>query len=69
MIVYSFSIRNADGTAREATGRMPLRNDHEARAFGDAVIKDIVTDNATPYTGWMMEIARGQRLVCNIPFP
>jgi hypothetical protein len=67
--VYSFAIRNADGSEREDTGRMVLGNDHEARAFGDAVIKDMVLGDAARYTGWTMEIARGARPVCSIPFP
>ena len=68
MVVYSFSISNADGSARETTGRMPLRNDHEARAFGDAMIKDIVSGDAAPFAGWMMEISRGARIICKIAF-
>jgi hypothetical protein len=36
MQIYRFSIQNADGSDRETTARMALRDDNAARAFGKA---------------------------------
>jgi len=69
MQIYSFSIHSADGSAREHTGRMALPNGNAARAFGKAMIRDMMRDGTKPYVGWIMEVARGTRTVCKIPFP
>jgi hypothetical protein len=41
-VLYSFSIRSADGTDRAETGCIALADDGEALAFGKAVIKDML---------------------------
>jgi hypothetical protein len=67
MLVYHFSIHNADGSDREETGRMALRDDKAARAFGKAMIRDIINGGAARYAGWTMEITKGVRAVCRLP--
>jgi hypothetical protein len=66
-MVYSFSLRNGDGSDREDTGCMWLRDDFEARAFGVAVIRDMLRDNAMSYSGWTMDVVADERAVCCIP--
>jgi hypothetical protein len=62
MPCYSFSIQDADGSDREYVGRMALRDDDEARAFGIAIIWDM-RDAATLYEGCTMHVADGKRRV------
>lgn len=69
MVIYSFSIRNADGSSREETGDIRLFNDHAALAFGNDVIRDMLHDNVDQYVGWTMDIAEGERAVCSIAIP
>jgi Domain of unknown function (DUF6894) len=69
MFVYRFSVRSADGNNREDTGRMSLRDDSAARAFGKAMIRDMVRGSADRYTGWTMDVTKGVRAVCSIAFP
>ena len=69
MLVYSFSIRNGDGSDREVLGFTDLLNDYAALAFGNDVIRDMLRDNVDQYVGWMMDIAEGQRAVCSVAFP
>jgi hypothetical protein len=59
MLIYHFTIHNADGSDREETGRMALRDDNAARAFGKAIIRDIMTGDAVRYASWTMDISRG----------
>ena len=49
MLIYHFTIHNVDGSDREETGRMALRDDNAARAFGKAIIRDIMTGDAVRY--------------------
>ena len=69
MLIYRFSIHNADGSDREVTGRMALADDNAARAFGKLVIRDMMRGDGPRYTGWTMDVAKGARPVCSIPFP
>jgi hypothetical protein len=80
-MIFSFSIRSGDGSAREHLGSMSLHNDHAALAFGDNVIRDMLPDTAARYSGWTMDIVEGTgcrsgepgerpaRPVCSIAFP
>jgi CheY-like chemotaxis protein len=68
VLIYWFSIRNADGSDRETTGRMALTDDNAARAFGKAMIRDMMRGE-TMYMGWTMDIAQRARSVCSLPFP
>jgi hypothetical protein len=69
MRIYRFSIHNFDGSDREETGRMALRDDNAARAFGKAIIRDIMTGDAARYANWTMDISRGfRREVCRLSF-
>jgi hypothetical protein len=67
VLIYWFSIRNADGSDRETTGRMALADDNSARAFGKAMIRDIMRSESK-YAGWTMDIAQRARPVCSLPF-
>jgi hypothetical protein len=69
VLIYCFSIHNADGGDREVTGRMALADDNAARAFGKAMIRDMMLGDTARYAGWMMEVAKGARPVCSIAFP
>jgi hypothetical protein len=70
MLVYSFLIHNSDGSEREVAGRMALRDDVEAIAFGRSLIQDLTMHgDATEYTGCSVDIAAGKRAVYNIVFP
>jgi hypothetical protein len=69
VLVYSFSIGKADGSDGEALGSIDLLDDDAARVFGDAVIRDMLRDNAAQYTGWTMGVTQGERTVCSIAFP
>jgi hypothetical protein len=68
MQIYRFTIRNVDGSHFEETGRMALRDDNAARAFGKAIIRDVSGD-AARYANWTMEISRGVGSeVCRLSF-
>jgi hypothetical protein len=69
VLVYSFSISEADGSNEEALGSIDLPDDDAARVFGDVVISDMLRDNADQYSGWMMGVTQGERTVCSIAFP
>jgi hypothetical protein len=69
MLIYRFTIHNEDGSGREETGRMALRDDNAARAFGKAIIRDIMIGDAARYANWTMDISRGvRREVCRLSF-
>jgi two-component system, response regulator PdtaR len=68
VLIYCFSIYSADGSDREITGRMALADDNSARAFGKAMIQDMMRGDTT-YAGWTMDVAQRVRRVCSIPFP
>jgi len=69
MLIYHFTIHNVDGSDREETGRMALRDDNAARAFGKVIIRDIMTGDAVRYASWTMDISRGgRRAVCRLSF-
>jgi hypothetical protein len=69
VLIYNFSTHNADGSDREYAGRLPLADDNAARAFGKAMIRDMMLGDTPRYAGWTMDVAKGTRPVCSIPFP
>ena len=69
MLVYCFVIYIADGNNRETSGRMALADDNAARAFGKAMIRDMMRGDTPRYAGWTMDVAKGTRPVASIPFP
>ena len=69
MLIYNFSTHNADGSDQEYAGRLPLADDNAARAFGRAMIRDMMLGDTQRYAGWTMDVAKGTRPVCSIPFP
>jgi hypothetical protein len=60
VLIYRFSIHNADGSDREATGRMALRDDKAARAFGKAMIRDMMRGDTPRYVDWTMDVCQGR---------
>jgi CheY-like chemotaxis protein len=68
VLIYYFSIHNADGSDREIAGRMALADDDAARAFGKVMIRDMMRGDTTRYAGWTMDVAKGARPVSSIPF-
>jgi CheY-like chemotaxis protein len=68
VLIYSFSIHNGVGGDHETVGRMALAHDNAARAFGKLVIRDMTRENGARYAGWIMQVAKGARSVCSIPF-
>jgi CheY-like chemotaxis protein len=68
VLIYCFSIHNADDSDRESTGRMVLADDNSARAFGKAMIRDMMRGDSK-YTGWTMDVAQRARRVCSLSFP
>jgi hypothetical protein len=67
--LYSFSIRNGDGSDGEFLGLTDLPNDYGALAFGSNVITDMLRDDVDQRAGWLMDIMDGERDVCSIVFP
>jgi len=67
--IYRFSIHSVDGNDRETTGLMALADDNAARAFGKAMIRDMMRGDTPRYAGWTMDVVKGTRPVCSIPFP
>jgi hypothetical protein len=45
-----------------------LENDDMARGFGANVIRDLIREAPSQHAGWILEIARGNRVVAAIPF-
>jgi CheY-like chemotaxis protein len=69
VLIYRFSIHNADGSDHEATGRMALADDNAARAFGKPMIRNMMRGDTARYPGWTMDVAKGSRPVCSLHFP
>lgn len=66
MLAYHFRVRN-DGARVDDLGFMTLVDDGEALDFGQQVIRDLMGGDRN-YSGWIMDITEGERLVGNIPF-
>jgi hypothetical protein len=47
---------------------MALRDDNAARAFGKAMIREMMRYGSM-YTGWTMDVAQRARRVCSLSFP
>ena len=46
---------------------MEFRDDVEARAFGNQVIRDLIGTRAEHYYGWTLDIAKGERALPSMP--
>lgn len=46
-----------------------MANDNAARAFGRAMLRDMMSGDTPRYAGWTMDVAKGTRSVCSILFP
>lgn len=62
-MIYSFSIRDADGFL-EALSCMSLPNDVAAEDFGGAVIRDMLLGNPDPHASGTMCVVENERVVC-----
>ena len=67
MSYYRFIARDNTSQAFELGG-MALENDDMARGFGANVIRDLIREAPSQHAGWILEIARGNRVVAAIPF-
>jgi hypothetical protein len=67
MSYYRFIARDNASQAAELGG-MALENDDMARGFGANVIRDLIREAPSQHAGWILEIARGNRVVAAIPF-
>ena len=67
MSYYRFIARDNASQAAELGG-MALENDDIARDFGANVIRDLIREAPSQHAGWILEIARGNRVVAAIPF-
>ena len=67
MSYYRFIARDNASQAAELGG-MALENDDMARGFGANVIRDLIREAPSQHAGWILEIARGDRVVAAIPF-
>jgi hypothetical protein len=65
--IYHYTLYDVEGSYREDTGRMALRDDNAARAFGKAIIRDVMSGDAARYDGWTMKVTKGSRAVCSLP--
>jgi hypothetical protein len=80
-MLYSFSIRNGDGSVRETLGCTDLLGDYVARVFCDDVIRQMMPGNPDRHSGCTMDVVEGTgsrsgssgerpaRTVCSIAFP
>lgn len=66
MQIYHYALYDLDGVHREDTGRMALRDDNAVRAYGKAIIRDIMK-GAAEYHGWNMKVTNGSCAVCSLP--
>jgi hypothetical protein len=66
MLAYHFTLRK-DGARVDDLGFMALVDDGAALVFGTQVIRDLMRGDRN-YSGWIMDITEGKRLVGNIPF-
>jgi CheY-like chemotaxis protein len=53
---------------RPRDGRKALADDNAARAFGKAMIRDMMRCDTPRYAGWTMDVAKSTHPVCSIPF-
>jgi hypothetical protein len=65
---YLFIFDRNDGRDREETGQIELSDDHEAFAFGEQVIREMLQGSSRQYEGCAMEVQEGERIVGRIPF-
>jgi hypothetical protein len=65
--IFHYSLYDVDGICREETGRMAIRDDNAARAFGKAIIRDMMEGNAAQYLGWTMKVTMAGRSVISLP--
>src|SRR3979490_233937 len=66
MPYYRFVAYTSNANA-EDLGSMEFRDDVEALAFGNQVIRDLIGTRAEHYYGWPLHIAEGERALPSIP--
>jgi hypothetical protein len=67
MPYYRF-IANTSNSSAEDLGSKEFRDDVEARAFGNRVIRDLTRTQAEFYVGWTLDIFEGERALRSVPF-
>ena len=65
---YYRYVAYSSNSKAEDLGSMEFRDDVEARAFGNQVIRDLIGTRAEHYYGWTLDIAEGERGLPSIPF-
>jgi hypothetical protein len=65
MISYRFVLRSHGGQV-EDLGHMGMRDDREAIAFGESVVREMVADSPTPDARGLLEVIDGARVVGRI---
>ena len=65
---YYRYVAYSSNSKAEDLGSMEFRDDVEARAFGNQVIRDLIGTRAEHYYGWTLDIAEGERALPSIPF-
>src|SRR3981081_2925868 len=67
MPYYRFVAYTSNSNA-EDLGSMEFRDEVEARAFANQVIRDLIETQAELYLGWTLDIYEGERALPSIPF-
>jgi hypothetical protein len=65
---YYRYVAYSSNSKAEDLGSMEFRDDVEARAFGNQVIRDLIRTRAEHYYGWTLDIAEDERALRSIPF-
>jgi hypothetical protein len=63
---YRHVAYSSDSKAKDL-GSMEFRDDVEARALGNRVIRDLIGMRTEHYYGWTLDIAEGERALPSMP--
>ena len=68
-VEYNHALLPLCGVQQQLQGRRSrwFRDDVEARAFGNQVIRDLIGTRAEHYYGWTLDIAEGERALPSMP--
>jgi hypothetical protein len=67
MSIYCFVLRNRSGRVEEL-GCLPLPNDREAVAFGEAILREAMGGNRTVCPDSALDVIEDERTVAKIQF-
>ncbi len=69
MAAYHFTTVRLDGSRHyEKLRAMEFRDDEEAASFAKRIIRDSMVGAPAAYSGWIVYVTKGQRVVRSIPF-